>query len=54
MMDQVSDEKERRQALAGKSFSSEAMQHLNEREKKIVNLRFLKANTDRGQHRNRH
>ncbi len=54
VMDQVSDEKNGDRLWLENLSLSEAMQHLNEREKKIVNLRFLKANTDRGQHRNRH
>ena len=43
VMDQVSDEKNGDGLWLENLSLSEAMQHLNEREKKIVNLRFLKA-----------
>ena len=45
VMDQVSDEKNGDRLWLENLSLSEAMQHLNEREKKIVNLRFFEGKT---------
>ena len=45
VMDQVSDEKNGDGLWLENLSLSEAMQHLNEREKKIVNLRFFEGKT---------